>query len=61
MEKNIIQEVLNEGSLWREEEGGDWEDTGAKSSKYPRDCANNAQARQEGPTRAGSSEKKETL
>jgi len=46
MEKNIIQEVLNEGSLCSEEEGGDWEDTGAKSSNYPRDCANNAQARQ---------------
>ena len=42
----------------REEEGGGWEDTGAQSSKRPRDWANNAQARQQGPVRAGSSEER---
>lgn len=62
MEKNIIQDVLNEGSLCREEEGGGWEDTGAKSSNYPRDWVNILRRPgSKGPMRAGSSEKKEAL
>ena len=45
-----------------EEEGGGWEDTGAKRSNYPRDWVDLLhRPGSKGPMRAGSSEKKEAL